>query len=760
MVAMLEATARLGYPMELLRPLVPQSDPALAGGARSDWESFCALIEAIAGLGASDRDFERLGAAILEAPSWSHVRRILRSLATARRLYWLGARWLGPSLFSHLVIDARMQPDHMRLTLQVPPEYPAPRPFFLMSRGFAEGLPQLLGLQAPAISLVIEDHRAELVIPLARERSLLSRASRLARSLWSAPQALDEMIRQQDELQRQYAELARSRRSLEQVLDRIPDAVLVHRDLRLCYANPAAAALLGRASAAELAGARLDSLVEPADRELARRHASVPDGGGARGTAPGAGGVELRLRRADGEPIEIELAAAVEIYFDDAPAILLVGRDVTERRRLDEQLQRRDRLGSLGRLAAGVAHELNNPLAYITLNLTLMGRALAALPAETRRSAERSLAAAREGVGRARAVVRDLGALSTTSPETIEPVDLAQVARSAIEMVQPQLEDQARIELRLAPAPRVMGNRGRFEQLLVHLLVNAGHAVSASPDRAPGSGLILVRVGLDNAGWTEVEISDNGCGIPSERQRRVFDPFYAGRNAGDGAGLGLAICHNIVTTAGGTIALSSAPGTGTSVQVLLPPESALRPAAASAPPPPYRNRERDDHAVDHADLRGDDPLFVVDEPPLASPAVTRLRLLLVDDEPALAAALTTVLSEHHDVVTVGSAGAALELVDRGLGFDAILCDLMMSGMSGMDLHDALRQRGTPLSRRMLFMTGGAYTPEAHAFLRRVPGACLQKPFTIEKVLGAIASRLAEIDSGDESGDLAPLPLRR
>ena len=404
--------------------------------------------------------------------------------------------------------------------------------------------------------------------------------------------------------------------------------------------------------------------------------------------------VELprRLVRKDGALVEVIVRASA--LRDAAGAFrfaLAVVEDVTEKKRLEAQLVLADRMASVGTLAAGVAHEINNPLAFILANLEFgLGELRGAgVDAEVLRALEE----ARDGGLRVREIVRDLKAFSRADTEDRDSVDLRRVLQSALGLAQNEIRHRARLEVDVGDVPLVSGSEHRLGQVLLNLLINAAQAI---PEGRIDEHEIRVVTGTDARGRAMVEVRDTGVGIPAEIADRIFDPFFTTKPQAVGTGLGLSICRSIVLALGGEISAESRPGGGTTVRVVLP--AATAPSAEIAPVPAK-----------------------------ASPG-RRGRVLVVDDEPAVAAAIRRVLASQHEVVVSGSAEDAIEAIRRGERFDAILCDLMMPGMTGMDLHDALAELLPEQASRIVVLTGGAFTERAQEFLDRVPLPRCEKPF--------------------------------
>jgi len=381
-------------------------------------------------------------------------------------------------------------------------------------------------------------------------------------------------------------------------------------------------------------------------------------------------------------------------------------RDVTEEVQAKEQrdlLQRQlmfaDRMASVGTLAAGAAHEINNPLAYVTANLDLVIEELAALGGTAPTAAQLAewtamAVEAREGTERIRKIVRGLTSFSRTDPERLRVLDLTPTVELACKLAFNEIRQRARLVKDFGEIPRVEADDSQLGQVFLNLLVNAAQAI---PEGETEVNEIRVVTTTDAQGRAVIEVRDTGSGIPDHVIGRVFDPFFTTKPVGVGTGLGLSICHNIVTRLGGEITLHRGDGRGTIVRVVIPA------AAARSEPAP------------------------VAATTVLAPTKRRRAVLIVDDERAVGVALGRALREH-DVTVVTSAKEALDLIVSKRPFDVILSDLMMPGMSGMDLYDELAGRYPQVAERMVFITGGAFTPDGIAFLERVPNQRLEKPF--------------------------------
>jgi PAS domain S-box-containing protein len=395
--------------------------------------------------------------------------------------------------------------------------------------------------------------------------------------------------------------------------------------------------------------------------------------------------------------------------------IYAAARDVTAKHEADlahAQLQRQlmfsDRMMSLGTLAAGMAHEINNPLTYVMANLELTREELRGLvdaPSTARVSGiEEMLDDACLGAERVRKIVLGLKTFSRADEERRATMDVKPALEMAVRMVHGEIRHRAMLVTDYRETPLVEADEGRLGQVFVNLLVNAAQSI---PEGAMEASSIRVMASTAADGGAVVEVSDTGIGIPDALQVRIFEPFFTTKEVGVGTGLGLSICHNIVTGLGGRISVTSAVGHGSTFRVWLPASRASQIERTTA-------------------------LAVVS-------ASARATVLVIDDEPGVGAALRRVLREH-DVTVRTSAREALALVAGGQRFDVILSDMMMPQMTGMDLHAELARLSPRDAAGMVFITGGAFTQAATAFLARVPNERIAKPFTAEAVRALVRAR--------------------
>ena len=383
------------------------------------------------------------------------------------------------------------------------------------------------------------------------------------------------------------------------------------------------------------------------------------------------------------------------------------------------------RMASVGTLAAGVAHEINNPLAYVMTNLDMVAvrrlpplgvrlRDLGGEAAQIGDELGRVIAmidVAREGTERMRDIVRDLRTFTRGAGEEKRgPVDVRRVMDASINLAWNEIRHRARLVKEYGDVPPVLATEARLGQVFLNMLVNAAQALEVG-DAA--ENVIRVRTAIEPDGQVAVQVSDTGPGIPPEILDRIFDPFFTTKPVGLGTGLGLWICQGIVTSLGGQITAESRPGEGATFRVVLP--SAVSVDRPSTPEPP---------------------------PAAPAPDARRLALLVVDDESAIGRTLAIALADEFEVTTATSGRAALAVLAGEPRFDVVLCDLMMPDVSGMDVHERIARERPELAKRFVFVTGGAFTERARKFVDEVGLPVIEKPFDLAKLPALLRERAA------------------
>jgi signal transduction histidine kinase/CheY-like chemotaxis protein len=530
-------------------------------------------------------------------------------------------------------------------------------------------------------------------------------------------------------------------------LNAAPAAILVfdeHEEIVLC--NPTAERLFGDADRAVRCGDLL--------RCVHRREAPAGCGAGPRcpvcglfssiraalaGETVEGRAIEVELERGERSERRTLIANAARLLRDGRPGAIVAIHDLTERRRAEEErealrasLAQQDRLASMGMLAAGVAHEINNPLTFLLYNLEGLAHEVPGWIAPIARAREALDAAglahglpggplledaaarlrdALDGGERIREISRALSTFSRAERAEPAPINVHHAIEHAITMAQNELKYRARLVRVFGHLPPLLASEGKIAQVMLNLLINAAHAI---PEGDVEGNEVRVRTWAED-GRALIEVSDTGQGILPEHLPRIFEPFFTTKGVGVGSGLGLAISRSIIVSFGGEIGCTSEPGRGTRFRISLP---ACEEPARAAP------------AVAEAQV----------------PAV-RGRVLVIDDDPGVRASLVRMLGTLHEVVAAESGERARAILEADRGFDLILCDLMMPRVSGMDVHDWLSSVDPALAEQLVFITGGAFTPRARELLARVPNLRLEKPLEAKLVAGVVGAMVAARRAG-------------
>ena len=388
--------------------------------------------------------------------------------------------------------------------------------------------------------------------------------------------------------------------------------------------------------------------------------------------------------------------------------------------RSQSALARAERLAALGQFAAGVAHEVNDPAQVVRTNLDHLGEVLRGDPRE---AIQESLRDARAGLGRIASLARQLlvAGQSAGRPELpLEPVAVGPAVAAAAGAARQRAGPEVAIEVRLPPGLHVLAEQEALVQVLTTLLASA---VQSCPPGREGTVSVRAQLAGERVGLV---VDDDGVGMSQEALEHVFEPFHTTKPSGMGTGLGLAVALGLTRAMRGRLEVESALGRGTRAHLEL--RRAVAPAPAVTPP-------------------GTTP-----------PAPRRARLLVVDDDPRVRSSLARLLGRSHDVAVADGVWSGLERAQAG-GFDLLLCDVMMPGGGGARFWTELALRAPRAMGRVVFMTGGAVTAEARAFLAGQPRRVLAKPFDAAAV-EALLAELPPLPAPGPGPDATPPPGAR
>ncbi len=375
--------------------------------------------------------------------------------------------------------------------------------------------------------------------------------------------------------------------------------------------------------------------------------------------------------------------------------------------------QRSSRLASVGQLAAGVAHEINNPLTYIISNMEYIleyeRKLMECLPKEDAQPLIESAQDVLEGAHRVRRIVHGIKLFARLDQEVqIAAVDVNEVLASSLDMARNEIRHRATLVTDFAEQlPTIQADKGRLGQVFINLLINASQALPDEPESGHEQ-TITVSTSLDEEGFIVATVADTGVGIETEKMSQIFEPFYTSKPVGEGTGLGLPIVHGIVSDLGGHIHVSSKVGVGTTFSVHLPTSA-----------------------------DGDEELERTSEYAAAPKEEPPGRILIIDDEALVAKSLARIIKDA-DSTAVNGGESALALLREDSDFDVLFCDLMMPGLSGPKFYEVLQAEFPQLAKRVIFITGGVFSDVTQTFLDESPVSCLYKPFSLVDVKKAIA----------------------
>ncbi len=451
----------------------------------------------------------------------------------------------------------------------------------------------------------------------------------------------------------------------------------------------------------------------------------------------------IQLLRQDGLQFFADVSVA-SIHAAASRQCVMVIRDVSQQVRRDRdlavanetlrdaqaQLVHSSKLAAIGELAAGVAHEVNNPAAFVSVYLSEVRREVARvegrmlrLKAKYARNVEVQAALAEleggarpfselhemlvdsiDGVQRIAATVKELRAFSRIEREDAELLDINEIVRTAFKVCHTQIRYRARLEESLLATRSVVASRGRLIQVMTNLLTNAAQAIEDG-----GAEQHRIRVSTeDTDAYLRICVEDTGSGMDPETRAKIFQPFFTTKSREVGTGLGLALCANIVRDHLGEISVQSKPGGPTRFEVRIPYNTGLIPRHAKASRAPSQ--------LPHL----------------------RKKLLIIDDEVQLLRAYQRSLSRYHDVETAVGGEEGLARILQTPDFDLIVCDLMMPNVDGVAVHAALSKQAPHLLKRLVFSTGGVFTKRCQDFLTSAGNIQLQKPLVIEAIEDALS----------------------
>ena len=487
--------------------------------------------------------------------------------------------------------------------------------------------------------------------------------------------------------------LERVEKSFHRIVEAAPDAILISRHRKVIYGNPRLVRFLQYDSIGQIIGKPLRHFLHP-EEPLS----TLESQDGSETMIQ-----EVRFRPKTGTTEIVGEAIAVRVVFRGETSLLVMIRDVSERKEMQTRLLRADRMLSMGTLAAGIAHEINNPLAYVLNNLRLSREEIEQeLTNDRQQLIRQQLDEAGQGARRIRDILRDLQTLVREDQTRKSKSDVNEVMASCIRMCSNEIRHRAQLKNELDDAiPPVAIDESRLGQIFLNLLVNAAQSM----DEGSVHQNVIELSSTVEENFVVVRIRDTGKGIEPTHLDKIFEPFFTTKTGETSSGLGLAICRNLISKTGGQLHVESQIDVGTTFTMKLPKASPSKMQEAKNLPAQTESTN-----------------------------VRAANVLVIDDEELVGRSIRRALRKHDvQVVTSGKDAIRLLCATPNPKIDIVFCDVMMPELSGIEVFETVNKQIPSIAQRFVFMTGGAFTPRARRFLESVSNTCLEKPFDLHEI---------------------------
>ncbi len=514
---------------------------------------------------------------------------------------------------------------------------------------------------------------------------------------------LEQLIQSQDQVLKTNTLLFQKQKEFKSLINNFSEGVCIHKDGIILYVNHVLTKNLKYQSSLELIGCSIyDVMVAPEFVETVKKRSF------ALSTSEDFVNPLMEFEVLTRNP-EIRFFAEVtsmSIVLDNEKCAIVIFRDVSERKKLQAQTMTADRMIALGHVAAGIGHEINNPLCYVMLNIEMLAESLAA---HDLTNSTKQIATIQKGLGRIKTIISDLKSVSRgTADEVLTNVDVNSVLESVLAITRNDIQTRAILKYSPSVVEPIYIDETRLAQVLLNIIINASQAIQIG---MVDENLIQVKTYMNSHHQVVIEISDTGTGMSEDVQKRIFEPFFTTKAIGVGTGLGLAICQNIVNQFHGTIELKSMPNVGTVFHIIFPASEEVMTMKSNAIDIQPKNKK----------LKG--------------------QVLMIDDDADLLEVLEEIVSVNHDSICFTNAQTALEVLKDNATYDCIICDLMMPKMSGIEFFSSLKKVAPHYLERIIFLTGGSVNAETDQFLASPGITYCEKPINTKLLLKKIADHV-------------------